>query len=128
MKARLELLRASAVTNEEAILLYIWLVEVQTPPSNLLVYIAGSELDVPTKADPSAKWRLERVWAIERAVKLGIDPNKIRDAILQHMQLELPSMERLTLKSIKRTGLRLGVLQESDLPEIVVQKRKYIYD
>lgn len=93
----------------------IWLINVQNPPSKLLDYISSEEDKdvIPVR----------RGIAIQRALELGLSTSQIRDAILAfagHFPgLENPRFDH-PLASLRRLGLKLNVLQESDLLNVSV--------
>jgi hypothetical protein len=97
---------------------FIWRIEVQHPPQKLLDYIESTE---------PRKYRDWRPWAVRRALKLNIDPARVREAILTHEQ-NAPStkMGLAQLIGLKRVGLELGILHENDLPDVVLRDRRPI--
>jgi hypothetical protein len=97
-------------TPEGMILWYIWQIENQHPPSKLLVHIKSGERFA---AD-------SRVWAMERALDYKIDKTKIREAILEHAREHVDdhSSFRFELYGLKQRAMKLGVLQENDLPNV----------
>ena len=94
---------------EASLLNLIWRIEVQHPPADLLEYIAATD---------HSGYRENREWAVRRAVKLGIEPAAIRDAILAHERNARTTLERLDLPHLKVQGIELGILQASDLPDV----------
>jgi hypothetical protein len=111
--------RREAFSTEEAELVkhynnyfddWIWRIEIQTPPTRLLDYIATVAPDPPG--------RREHDWALRRAVKRGIDPTEIREAVLRNHESAHSKYGRLMLKNLKAEGLRLGVLQQNDLADV----------
>lgn len=90
---------------------WILQIQVQSPPSRLLEYIASVVPDPPA--------RTEHDWAVRRALHHGIDPERIREAILRNHEKAESTYERLTVRTLKREGLRLGILREGDLPDVV---------
>jgi hypothetical protein len=92
----------------------IWRIEVQHPPSKLVDYIAST-----------GGWHA-RAWAVERAVELGVPKEKVRDAVIAHANKITPVGKngvRPGLFDIKRVALRLGVLQEDDLPDVKLRDK-----
>jgi hypothetical protein len=88
---------------------YIWQIEIQHPPSKLIEHIASV-----------GGWPM-REWAIQRAAELGLPKDEIRRAILTHAEKVEPVTEKKIkpgLTTIKIVGLRLGVLEPADLPEV----------
>ena len=53
-------------------------------------------------------------------MKLGIDRESIRTAILQHEQNASTRFERGELPYLKHLGLELQILHDGDLPNIVL--------
>lgn len=106
-------LRAVHVNSEGIVILHLWKIAVQNPPSELLAYIASPpEIGVE-----------RRLWAIRRADEVGFPKSEIREAILSHATLIQPDGNGIRhglLSSIKRVGLELAILRASDLPGIVV--------
>lgn len=107
--------RAFKPSFEAYLIHWIWLINVQNPPSKLLDYI-GSEEDkdvIPVR----------RGIAIRRALELGLSTSQIRDAIVvfagHFPGLENPRFDH-PLASLRRLGLKLRVLQESDLLNVSV--------
>ncbi|UCC30031.1 MAG: hypothetical protein JSU86_17760 [Phycisphaerales bacterium] len=95
---------------------FIWRIEVQHPPQKLLDYIASTE---------RRGYRVPRSWAVRRAVRLGVEPARVREAILTH-ERNAPStkMGRVQLIGLKRVGLELDILHENDLPDVVLRDRR----
>ncbi|MBN1514434.1 MAG: hypothetical protein JXB13_20635 [Phycisphaerae bacterium] len=82
-------------------------IEVQHPPTALLECIASPDLD---------NWASERIWAFRRAVDLGVDHPRLRDAILR-----CEKRNALTVPGeVKREGIAKGVLRPTDLPLVRV--------
>ncbi len=87
-------------------------IEMQHPPKKILEYIASDE-------DPYVD---VRVWAIERAVELGLPKSEIRDSILAraHHCKTLGRGRRPNIRPemvhLRRLGISLGVLKAHDLP------------
>ena len=89
----------------------IWKIEVQEPPSKLLDYVATP-----------GGW-VARDWAVRRAAELGTSKHDIREAILTYAREGAPNGRARApgLIELKRAGLELGILQEDDLPDVVVR-------
>ena len=62
------------------------------------------------------------MWAIQRAVELGLPKADIRDAILTHAKQIKPNEHgiRPGLASLKKRGLRLHVLRPEDLSDVIM--------
>ncbi len=93
---------------------YLWKIRIQHPPSNLVNYIASTE------------GLHSRTWAIERAIALKVPKNKVRKAILAHAdKVGQVGDKRLRrgLRPLKSTGIRLGLLQEDDLPDVELPEK-----
>lgn len=92
----------------------IWLIEIQHPPSKLLNYI--SSLD-----DLNLHFHARRRTIIRLAIERGITKSQIRQAMLefagQYSQLGRSPRYRM-LQDMKETGLKLGILQLDDLPQV----------
>ena len=95
---------------------FIWRIEVQHPTSKLLEYIASPELSQPGK--------YRRIWAVKRAHTLGLETEAIREAILQYANHAQTQGERIELPVLKKVGLRLGILQEADLPDVKTRRSR----
>ncbi|MFH0982120.1 MAG: hypothetical protein V2A79_11330 [Planctomycetota bacterium] len=109
LEARRAPFRAVHTYHEEAIMRYIWRIQVQHPPTQLLEYIA------------SVGWPLQRdrrAWAVCRALSLGIPPAQIREAILKHHKRVKTRDERVDLDELKWLGLELGILKKDDMPDV----------
>jgi len=107
--------RSANPSSERFLTHWIWLINVQNPPSKLLDYISSEEdKDVIP---------FRRGIAIRRALELGLSTSQIRDAILAftgHFPgLEYPRFDH-PLALLRRLGLKLNVLQESDLLNVSV--------
>lgn len=95
-----------------------WRIRVQNPPTNLLVWLAKGPPESPSdRIDQN-----DRMWMIRRAVELGLDRERIRQAVLQYAELyqkagKRPSME---LPSVKRVAVDLGILKPDDLPTVAL--------
>jgi hypothetical protein len=79
--------------------IYVWKINVQDPPSDLLECIAAADPMI----DPP-KWCIDR--GVEFAARVKPDARGIRRG----------------LRSIKKTGLRLGVLEPEDLPDVPIRR------
>ena len=108
-EARKEGFRIEHVNLESELSRYIWRIEVQHPPDKLLDYIAS---------DGWPMYRDHRIQSVRRAVKLGIPKERIREAILKHNQNALDSQKQTEMIELKWFGIKWGILQESDLPDI----------
>lgn len=123
LEAARTMLRAKHVNLEGYVIYYIWQITIQHPVSKLLDFIASTErlLNVET-----------RMWAVRRAVELDIPKEKIREALLKHAKQVEPKVFREAdgrevkvwpgLASLKRQGLKLGILRTDDLPRVKVPK------
>lgn len=107
-------LRARSPNFEGYVKGYIWKIGVQHPPSKLLDYVGSGE---------EPKYEESRIWAVNRAITLGLPKANIRDAILKYAESVTDVGKhgyRVGLSGLKNAGLRLGVLREGDLPDIFV--------
>jgi len=91
----------------------------QNPPSRLLDLIASDHPDAPSRL---------RTWAIRRALELGTPRGAVRDAILQYANRVGPRRDsdktaKINLLTMKRVGLRSGILDAWDLPGIRIRTR-----
>ncbi len=96
---------------------YIWRIEVQHPPQKLLDYIESTD---------HCGYRDCRSWALRRAVTLGVEPARVREAILTHDRNASTKLGRVQTKVLKRVGLELGILHVNDLPDVVLRDRRPI--
>lgn len=89
---------------------FAWQIEIQNPPEKLIVYI-GSKPGVRVE---------ERLWAVGRAVEVGLPKEQIRDAILGYVSQVEPDSRgfRPGAISLKEIGIELGILSSSDLPDV----------
>ena len=78
--------------------------------------------DIASKENPG--YRDYRHVAALRAHKLGIEPTLIREAILTHAHDATTRRERAGLSSLKKTGLDLSILKETDLPDVYLHRPK----
>jgi hypothetical protein len=101
---------------ESTLLRFLWRIEIQNPPEKLLEYIASGGR--PDYRDS----REYRSWAVRRAFKRGIDPARVREAILEHARKAATPEERLELPDLKQTGLKLGILDANDLPDVKIHR------
>ncbi len=118
-------LRKKHVNIENYVVYYIWQINVQHPAAKLLEYIASAE-DIG-RARP-------RMWAVRRALELGLDREKIRAAVLEHASKVEPKEFRQqtgrvvevwpSLSTIKAEAIELGVLRADDLPEVKIPAAK----
>jgi hypothetical protein len=92
----------------------IWRIEVQSPPSRLLEYIAST-----------GGWA-SRDWAVERASELGVPPKEIRAAILTFEEKARKDGNLIGQEAtaVKKAGQRLGILRASDLPDVKLPPRR----
>ncbi len=88
---------------------FIFRIEMQHPPTNLLAYIGSADF----RGD-----REMRMWAVRRAHELGVEHELIREAILKHARDAATPLERGELPNLKWMGRELGILRENDLPEV----------
>lgn len=98
---------------------YLWKIDIQHPPEQLLDFIA----------EPEGRFHAHgHLFAIRRAAELGLPGDRIREAILRHAENE-PVQRRRDAKgrlvtwrsglgTIKLLGLELGILREGDLPDV----------
>lgn len=106
------------VNIEGMLMYYLWQIDVQNPPSKLLEYVSSTEWLI--LAD-------RRMWAIRRAVELGLPKAEIRQAILTHAKQVKPTGKygiRPGLASIKKLGLELGILRPDDLSDVKIPETK----
>ena len=99
---------------------FVWQIEVQQTPDKLLGYIASDQHVGSSR----------RCWAVRRAVELGVEREKIRAAILEHAANVEPRAHRREngrtikfwpgLSTLKKEGLKLGILLPNDLPDVKV--------
>jgi hypothetical protein len=87
---------------------YIWQIETQHPPERLIQYVSS-------ETNPLLEPRVD--WAIQRAVELNLDKDRIRAAILEYAGRIAPNEHgfRMGLSRVKRSGLSLSVLRPDDL-------------
>ncbi len=88
---------------------YIRKINAQNPPSRILEHIAPQS----------------GLWAMERALELGLSKSEVRDALLKHVaKLKSAGTKDTGSRMImaKHHGFELGVLQPGDLPNIKVPK------
>lgn len=91
---------------------YAFRIVVQKPPARLLEFIRGTTSDGAS-----------RVWAMRRAIDHGIDKQAIRDAILAHAEaVKDDGVQRAEVATLKQAAIDCGVLNKSDLPEVVIAK------
>lgn len=90
---------------------YLWQIDVQNPTAELLNFIA-SPGDILTGE--------KRLWAVRRAVEVGLPEGKIRNAILENAQRTPVDRNgiRPGLSSLKSLAMRLGILEDEDLPDV----------
>lgn len=84
----------------------IWRIKAQHPPDSLLDSIKSLENGI------------DRPWAIERAIALGVSREKIRDAILDYTRRQQDPRDRMwraERKEIVRISRESGVLTEDDV-------------
>jgi len=91
------------------LLKYIWRIEVQHPPEKLLEFFSSTEF---------CGFRDSQSWAVSRAHKLGVDPIRIREAILAYANNAADQRSRLELARMKNVGMKLGILRADDLPGV----------
>lgn len=92
---------------------YIWMIEIQHPPSRLCTYIASAE--------PMAA----RAWTMDRALELGVPREDIRNAVLQHVErLKADGIDSndSRIAIVKHQALQRGILATSDLPDVDVSR------
>ncbi len=89
-------------------------IKVQHPPSQLLQWLTDPERATPQRYG-------EALWAMRRAVELGIDPERIRLAVLQFAEniRQKEAMASVLLYQVKREALEAGVLRPDDLEDVV---------
>jgi hypothetical protein len=98
---------------------YLWKIDVQHPPEQLLDFIA----------EPEGRFQVHgHLFAIRRAAELGLPKDRIRTATLRHAE-NTPVERRRDVRgrlmtfrpglpNIKSLGLELGILWEGDLPDV----------
>lgn len=99
----------------ESLLRFIWRVQVQHPRSNLLDYISST-------GPPGHLER--RYWAVRRAHKLGVEPERIREAILAHERNATARAYRVEVRLLKQVGTELGILRDGDLPDVKLPNKR----
>lgn len=88
---------------------HIWMIEAQQNPPMLLDYLRSAEW-----IDYSS-----RLWALSKAVKLGIDKAEIRAAVLQHStHVNEDDRLRPTMRHLKKLAIQEGALRPDDLPDV----------
>ena len=105
--------REHSKSAEAGLLKDIWRIEVQHPPEKLLVYLSSTEF---------CGFRDSQSWAVSRAYKLGVDPSRIREAILTNASHAADQRSRLEVARMKQAGLDLGILRPDDLPDVPLPK------
>lgn len=98
------------VNIEGYLVYYIWQIETQHPPANVLAFIRSAP-------EPGIERRL---WAVRRAVELGLTKADIRNAIFAYATQVQPDRHgiRSGLASLKELGIELGVLTLEDLQSV----------
>ncbi|HUU84880.1 MAG TPA: hypothetical protein VM243_15380 [Phycisphaerae bacterium] len=87
----------------------LWKIDAQGNPQMLLDYIRSDKWDSYTR----------RVWALKTALRVGVPPEQIRMAILEHAPKALNHRGlKHSLQLLKREALLRGVLRPDDLPEV----------
>jgi hypothetical protein len=94
---------------------YLWRIEVQHPPTRLLEYIGSAD-----RCDNCDM----RMWAVTRARQLGLGREAIRKAILEHNANAKTRLERSEIPYLKWIGLELGILLDTDLPDVKLSEPK----
>jgi hypothetical protein len=100
--------------------LYAWQVEIQRSPESLEDFVAHAPAGDP-------RWR----WALSRAVERGVDKERLRTAVHTYVgslpvkQVYNPRTKatvaiRMGAELAKVEGLRVGVLRQTDLPNIPI--------
>ncbi|MCZ6817520.1 MAG: hypothetical protein O7F76_12605 [Planctomycetota bacterium] len=115
LEARRPAFLAHHFNSEGNLIHYIWQINIQHPPSQLLEYISSNEQLIQSGLHP---------WALKRAVALGLPNSEIRQAILNHAGQNTPIPPygiRPGLESLKKLGLELGVLNANDLPDVLIR-------
>lgn len=112
LEARRGAFRAAHRNLETVLRKYLWRIEVQHPPTKLLKYISSTAL--------REQHHEMRMWAVRRAHELGVDRGQIREAILQHVRNASTPLERAEVTYLKGIGTELGILQDSDLPDVTI--------
>ena len=113
LEARRPAFLAHHFNSEGNLIHYIWQINIQHPPSQLLEYISSNKPLTLSGHHP---------WALERAVALGLPNNEIRQAILNHAAQNTPIPPhgiRPGLEHLKKLGLELGVLNPDDLHDVL---------
>jgi hypothetical protein len=91
---------------------FLWMISNQHPPSRLVDYIKSAQ-DIENVQ--------RRVWAVRRAIELGIDRDLIRSALLEHGEQVKPTGPndlRAGLSDLKVLGVQLDLLSERDWPDV----------
>lgn len=104
----------------------------QESEQSLLEGIGAADIAL---VDPRNREVILRVWAVERAVELGIARDKIRASILRYarfVEVEVSAddnpkrgrmLRNVYLSDIKQAATRLAVLSERDLPDVQIIQR-----
>lgn len=111
LQTRQQTFRATGTRYGQALDWYVWQIQQQNPPTQLLTHIASAELFTPQS----------RAWALRRAVEIGLPGADIRQAILTYASVGRPfGPDRLAagLQGLKAVGSQLGVLAPDDLPNV----------
>jgi len=93
---------------------YLWQIDAQNPPSDLLGLVASSE-PLTQRA---------RAWALRRAIELDLPSVQIRNAVLQFadaLPAEPVGEVLAELACVKRIGLDCEVLAETDIPNVTLE-------
>lgn len=104
--------RTKSRKNEARLEHIIWRITVQNPPEKLLDYISSIE---------RSGNRSSRMWAVRLALSRDLSKESIRLAIIKHARLASEAGVKTEIPILKKLGLELGILQQSDLPEVVVR-------
>ena|GEM_PF-3628123 len=86
---------------------YVWMIEAQHHPDMLLSHIRSDE------------WinHQTRPWALERAIRLGVDKGKLRTALLEHARrAEDDKRLHYDMARLREIALKNGIVDPSDLP------------
>lgn len=93
---------------------FIWRIEAQQDTAMLLDFISS---------DLWVGFAGSRSWALNKAVELGVEKERIRSAIIAFADhIDNNQWFRPELIGLKREAIRLGVFQGDELPEVKVPK------
>ncbi len=93
-----------------------WRIRAQNPPDNLLSWLARG----PSESMIERVNQGDRIWLMRRAVELGVDRQRIRDAAIEYgtSYLDAGRPWRTELPEFKTVAITLEVLNADDLPQV----------